>query len=69
MTRFALKTYVDADKHLRNWFVFGEHPDGTVDVADSEGDVLTGVSRADAERLMAARDAFVAAVCEILKPT
>jgi hypothetical protein len=38
------------------WFVFGEHPDGAVDIADLDGDVLTKVPRALAERLCAAHN-------------
>ncbi len=33
------------------WFIFGEHGDGRVDVADEHGDLLTGVSQKEAERI------------------
>ena len=35
------------------WFIFGEHPDGTnVDIAWSDGDVLTCVPRDLAEHII-----------------
>jgi hypothetical protein len=41
---------IDVPSH---WFVFGESADGTVvDVADSNGDVLQGVPRNVAERVI-----------------
>jgi len=41
----------------RRWFIFGESAD-RVDIADTEGDVICGVPRADAERLIATHDAI-----------
>lgn len=32
------------------WRIFGEHPNGLVDVANTNGDVICGVTREDAER-------------------
>ncbi len=36
-----------------NLYIFGEHPDGRVDVANPDGDVIQGVTREQAEMLMA----------------
>jgi hypothetical protein len=52
---------------IKPWFIFGEHRqedgvkrhDDKVDIADIDGDVITGVSRATANRIITARDAFV----------
>lgn len=42
------------------WFIFGESPDGThVDIADQQGDVVMGLPRKKAERMIAARDTFL----------
>jgi len=66
MTRFHLKTYMDSH-HLHQWYVFGEHADGRVDVAQGDGpDVVQAVSREDAEKLIAARQEFIDKVCAIL---
>lgn len=43
------------DRRLRRWFIDGEH-NGRVDVADRDGDVLSGVTREHAETIIAARD-------------
>ena len=43
----------------RLWFIFGEHPDGRVDIADSEGDVLTHVKKSEAERAIKLHNAAV----------
>lgn len=40
------------------WYEFGQHPDGTVDIADTDGDVMIKVPRADAEKLIEARNHF-----------
>lgn len=40
----------------RRWFVFGEYPDGNVDISDGEGDVFTGVPKPTAHFLIKARE-------------
>lgn len=45
-----------------DWFVFGAAKDGTVDIADLEDTIFSGVTREAATRLIAARDAFLGAV-------
>lgn len=48
----------------RIYFVFGEHPDGHVDVDDEHGDVAVHQPRDVAERLIASRQEALDAVCE-----
>ncbi len=43
-------------ERLKRYFVFGKHPDGLVDVSDGDRDVVTHVTRSEAERLIADRD-------------
>lgn len=43
----------------REWFIFGEYPDGRVDISDGEHDVHEGIGRAEAEKLIAARNYLV----------
>lgn len=42
------------------WFIFGEHPDGAVDIACCEGDVLRAVPRELAEQIIKLREATLA---------
>jgi hypothetical protein len=49
------------------WFVFGTSKDGAVDVSEANRDVFTNVSRDCANRLIEARDKFLAELYEILK--
>jgi hypothetical protein len=53
--------YVDEETRLfAIWFIFGEHTNGIdVDIADTFGDVITGIPRQQAERLVEARGVFV----------
>lgn len=49
------------DEHTGGlWFIFGERGDGTVDVADSRGDVFTSLDRKTADEVIALRDDFMA---------
>lgn len=41
---------------FKHWFIFGEHPDGTVDVSSGSGDVLTDVPRQMAEEIIRLRE-------------
>ena len=51
---------------LRHWFVLGEDPsDGTVFVSDGTDDVLCGLSRQDADRIVAARDVLIEVIREV----
>ena len=53
-------------EEFRRWFVFGEHLDGRVDINDGNRDIVTAVDPEQAERIIAARDAFLDAVEEVL---
>jgi len=46
--------YID-EKMGGNWFIFGNRPDGSVDIANSLGDVLDGVPIEKAQRVIAAQ--------------
>lgn len=50
------------EERFPRWFEFGEYPDGRVDLADTNGDVITGISKETAERLQRARNAYVDAL-------
>lgn len=52
------------EERFPRWFEFGEHPDGCVDLADTHGDVITGISKETAQRLQRARNAYVDALIE-----
>ncbi len=43
----------------RDWFVFGTRPNGSVDIADHEGDVLEEVPKELADRIVELRDKFL----------
>ena len=60
------KYLTEETRELAMWFVFGTHPDGTVDVVDPFGDVLVKVPPEMAARLIKARDAFCQAIEEEL---
>ena len=53
--------YVDEETRLfARWYIFGEYRNGRdVDIADPFGDVITGIPREEAVRLIEARDTFV----------
>ena len=48
------------------WFEFGVHPDGTVDVSDSNGDVVIGCPKTVADKLIELRWKFISDVEKIL---
>ena len=58
--------YLDETAVIAPWFEFGTAPDGLVDVSDPSGDIFTGLSRGDAQRIIEARDAFLATVHDVL---
>lgn len=49
----------DETPMFQRWIIFGEWPDGTVDVSSANQDIVVRVPRAVAEQMIAARDAFV----------
>lgn len=56
--------YPMLEKHIDeivngNWFIFGEHKDGTVDVASASGDEFTHLTKEQAEKIVAIRDKFL----------
>lgn len=63
--------YIDEETHmLSRWMIFGEHPDGWVDIANSNGDdIFTHVPRDVAERMVDGRNDWVASVLEELNKT
>jgi hypothetical protein len=40
------------------WFIFGTHPDGTVDISDGNRDVITGIPREAAEKACELQNEF-----------
>lgn len=42
------------------WFIFGDYPDGTVGVCDGDRDIFKHIPRDVAERIVKARNEFVA---------
>ena len=48
------------------WFIFGEHIDGKVDIADANGDVLTHLTKETAKRLIEIRDEFLRSIYEVI---
>lgn len=54
------------DERVGVWKVFGEHPDGTVDVTDNDHDVFVSMPRELADRVIAAHDLFRDHLYEIL---
>lgn len=55
------------DEVFSDWFVFGEHSTGEVDIADCGGDLVQGVSSATAEAIINLRDKFLSDVLKILE--
>jgi hypothetical protein len=51
---------------LKSWLVFGEHPNGNVDVSDGECDLFENISRDKAAAIIEAREEFVLRVFHIL---
>lgn len=43
---------------FNHWMIFGEHPDGTVDIADSDQDIIQRVPKHIAEQVIEARSRF-----------
>jgi hypothetical protein len=54
------------DQKVGIWIVFGEHPDGTVDVNDGMQDVFEGIPKEAALKVIAAHDEFREKLYEIL---
>lgn len=49
------------------WIIFGEYPDGDVDVSDQNRDVFVKVPRPVAEKVIALHDEFRQKLYEVLK--
>ena len=47
------------EERFPRYMIFGEHKDGCVDVATPNGDVVTHVSREDAQRIIQERDEVI----------
>lgn len=56
--------YIEAE--FRPYMIFGEHPDGFVDVGDGNIDIVCHVKRCEAERLIADRDRVISALNDAL---
>jgi hypothetical protein len=57
--------YIDEETPMfARWFVFGERPDGTVDICSGDNDIFENVPRDVAARILAARDKFCEAIIE-----
>lgn len=52
------------EERFPRWFEFGAHADGRVDLAGPSGDVIQGISKETALRLLRARNAYVDAMIE-----
>lgn len=46
------------DEKVGVWFIFGEHPDGGVDITDGDKDIFTGIDYETAEKLCDLQDEF-----------
>lgn len=53
------------EEEFPRYFIFGEHADGSVDIATSSDDTVATVSRVHAEKLVAHRDAVVQKLCDM----
>ena len=56
--------YVEESYH--RWFIFGER-EGMVDVCSDGPDVISGIPREDAERLIADRNRVIDALCAMAR--
>jgi len=54
------------DEKIGIYMIFGARPDGTVDVANQYGDVLEGLPRDVAEKIVEAHDIFRHTVYDLL---
>ena len=45
-----------------DWFIFGIHPDGTVDISDGDRDVFTNLTPAKADYLVRLQNQFLEAI-------
>lgn len=50
------------EKHYPVWFVFGQRPDGTVDINDGTNDVLVKVPKDGADQIIEAHNKVVSLV-------
>lgn len=54
------------DEELGVWFIFGEYPDGDVEIADGNKTIITKISREKAEQVLDARREFMEKMYKIL---
>lgn len=59
----VLTKYIEA--RFPRYFIFGEHPDGRVDVATANDSTIATMSRKDAEKIIADRDAVIDALADM----
>lgn len=52
------KYLIDETDKLKDWFIFGERDDGTVDINDGDEDIFINVPREIAQEIIDARDSF-----------
>ena len=48
------------------WFIFGEHKDGKVDLANSDGDIFTHLTKEQADKIIEARVKFLKSLYSII---
>lgn len=59
--------YVDEETPMfARWMIFGEYPDGSVCVCSGDDDIFEYMPKEVAEKVIAARDAFVDAMMEAI---
>lgn len=52
------KYITEETPEFNSWMIFGEHPDGWVDISDGSNDIMTHVPKDVADRIIAARNTF-----------
>lgn len=57
-TPMRSKYLIDETSLFKEWFIFGEHPNGYVDVSDGTNDIFINVPKEKVERLLEIRYAF-----------
>jgi hypothetical protein len=63
---FRMKYLTEETFLLNRWMIFGTYPDGSVCISDGQEDIMEWVPRDQAERIIAARDAFCGVIEEEL---
>lgn len=55
------------EETFKKWMIFGEHPETKlVDISDGDRDVLTGIRREEAEKIIKDRDMVIDVIIELI---